>query len=80
MIAVVRDQREREEIASKIYMTRAVGRKALELLREKKYRGVLELLGNLKYPELMNGSEMKMLEIAQRNIDRNDASDARSTN
>jgi hypothetical protein len=80
LIAVARDQRERDEIASNIHMTRAAGKEALELLREKKYREVLELLGNLEYPELMTGAEKKMLEIAQRNIDRNDTSDARSTN
>jgi hypothetical protein len=35
LLAVARDKREREEIASKIYITRAAGREALELLREK---------------------------------------------
>jgi hypothetical protein len=85
LLVAARDQRAREDIESTIYAARAVGdererRKARELFREKKYREVLELLGNLKYPELMNGSEKKMLEIAQRNIDRNDTSDARSTN
>jgi hypothetical protein len=85
LLVAARDQRARESIANRIYTVSAVGdgrsrRKARELFREKKYREVLELLGNLEYPELLTGSEKKMLEIAQRNIDRNDTSDARSTN
>ena len=72
LLAAAQDQRAREEIASKLGMAGGVGdlrarEKARELFREKKYREVLDKLENLKYPELMTGSEKKMLKIAKRN-------------
>ena len=73
LIAAAQDQRAGEEIESKLFMAGAVGdvrerEKARELFREKKYREVLDKLENLRYPELMTGSEKKMLEIAKRNV------------
>jgi len=60
LIATAQDQRVKEEIASKLDMAGAVGddrarEKARELFREEKYREVLDILENLRYPELMTG-------------------------
>jgi len=73
LIATAQDQRVKEEIASKLDMAGAVGddrarEKARELFREEKYREVLDILENLRYPELMTGSEKRMLEIAKRKV------------
>jgi hypothetical protein len=72
LLIAARNQKAKEEIASKIQMAGAVGDErarltARELFREKKYHQVLERLGSLQYPELMTNSEKKMLEIAKRN-------------
>jgi hypothetical protein len=68
LIATAQDQRAREEIASKLDMADRRREIAPELFREKKYREVLDILENLRYPELMTGSEKKMFEIAKRKV------------
>jgi hypothetical protein len=68
LIAAVQDQRAREENAGKLNGHLWARERARELFREKKYREVVDILENLRSPELMNGLDKKILEIAKRNV------------
>jgi hypothetical protein len=68
LIAAVQDQRASEENARKLDGHLWARARARELFREKKYREVVDILENLRSPELMNGLDKKILEIAKRNV------------
>jgi hypothetical protein len=68
LIATAQDMRAREENERKLDGHLWAREKARELLREKKYREVLDILENPRHPELMTGLDKKMLEIAKRNV------------
>lgn len=66
LLAVTAEVKSKEELEKKISRDERTRNELLGLLREKKYREVLQRLESFQHPELMTGAEKKMLEIARR--------------
>ena len=73
LVTAATKEKEEERVKGEISMAHSVGdtrkrEEARKLFRECDYRGVIELLESLSYPELTTKSEKKILEVSKRKL------------